>query len=258
MTREINLLDWLPPYLQEYREIKEIMTVENPEIKTLYEDISTSFNNQFVLHCNETGIERFEKLLKIVPNSDDNLAGRISRVLARFNDSIPYTYRGLIQKLNVMCGEGNYTVDLNHNEYTLEITVSLVNGGQIEELDYMLSYMIPANLIVKSSNTIKNEPAEDIFLGGVVTTHKEVEILSTLSKERVLKGEVNNLQAFDILHEVCINTTLDKAHTIEGEVNNLQILDVYKEDVINSNLTEHRTISAKQQHVNVIDIYRER
>ena len=37
--KEINLIDWLPRYLQEYREIKEIMSTENPEIEYLYKTL---------------------------------------------------------------------------------------------------------------------------------------------------------------------------------------------------------------------------
>ena len=62
--KEINLIDWLPRYLQEYREIKEIMSTENPEIEYLYKEIDITMDNQFIHTCNEKGIERFEKLLK--------------------------------------------------------------------------------------------------------------------------------------------------------------------------------------------------
>lgn len=202
--KKINLIEWLPKYLQEYREIKEIMSVENPEIENLYSEINTTLDNQFILHCNEKGIERFEKLLNIIPNSDDNLPGRISRVLTRFNDSIPYTYKGLIQKLNVMCGEGNYFVNLINNEYKLEITVSLVYGGQVEELDYMLSYMIPANIIVKSKNEIVNKKQCSIYLGNIVVTVKEVTIDSNLYKENLVKSCISNPIVMDKYKETVI------------------------------------------------------
>ena len=87
--KEINLIDWLPRYLQEYREIKEIMSTENPEIEYLYKEIDITMDNQFIHTCNEKGIERFEKLLKIIPNTDDNLPGRISRCIR--DRSIPST-----------------------------------------------------------------------------------------------------------------------------------------------------------------------
>ena len=199
--KEINLIDWLPRYLQEYREIKEIMSTENPEIEYLYKEIDITMDNQFIHTCNEKGIERFEKLLKIIPNSDDNLPGRISRVLSRWNDSIHYTYKGLIQKLNVICGEDKYSINLKNNEYTLELTVSLVFGGQVEEIDYMLSYMVPANIVVKCKNEVVNKPQERVNLAGIVVITKEITIESNLNKDCVIQGEISSSFVMDKFKE---------------------------------------------------------
>ncbi len=199
--KEIDLISWLPKYLQEYREIKEIMSTENPEIEYLYSEINTTMDNQFIHTCNEKGIERFEKLLGIIPNHDDNLPGRISRVLSRWNDSIPYTYKGLIQKLNVICGEDKYFINLKNNEYILELTVSLVFGGQVEELDYMLSYMIPANIVVECKNEVVNKLEDKIYLGGAVVTTKEITIESNLNKNCVVQGEISSSFVMDKFKE---------------------------------------------------------
>lgn len=199
--KEIDLISWLPKYLQEYREIKEIMSTENPEIEYLYGEIDITMDNQFIHTCNEKGIERFEKLLGIIPNHDDNLPGRISRVLSRWNDSIPYTYKGLIQKLNVICGEDNYFINLKNDEYTLELTVSLVFGGQVEEIDYMLSYMVPANIVVKCKNEVVNKPENKIYLGGAVVITKEITIESNLNKDCVIQGEISSSFVMDKFKE---------------------------------------------------------
>ena len=199
--KEVNLILWLPKFLQEYREIKEIMSTENPEIEYLYSEINTTMDNQFIHTCNEKGIERFEKLLGIIPNHDDNLPGRISRVLSRWNDSIPYTYKGLIQKLNVICGEDKYFINLKNNEYILELTVSLVFGGQVEELDYMLSYMIPANIVVECKNEVVNKLEDKIYLGGAVVTTKEITIESNLNKNCVVQGEISSSFVMDKFKE---------------------------------------------------------
>lgn len=199
--KEIDLVSWLPKYLQEYREIKEIMSTENPEIEYLYGEINTTMDNQFIHTCNEKGIERFEKLLGIIPNHDDNLPGRISRVLSRWNDSIPYTYKGLIQKLNVICGEDKYFINLKNDEYILELTVSLVFGGQVEELDYMLSYMIPANIVVECKNEVVNKLEDKIYLGGAVVTTKEITIESNLNKNCVVQGEISSSFVMDKFKE---------------------------------------------------------
>ena len=141
------------------------MIGETPEIQALEDETEIIKNNQFVLSCDEVGIKRFEQLLKITPNPDDTLEARISRVITRWNDSIPYTYRGLRNKLNIMCGEENYTLLPNFNLYELELMVSLPLSGQVEELDYLLPYMIPANIRVISQNVLHHEVEGKVFLG---------------------------------------------------------------------------------------------
>lgn len=144
--RQISLIEWIPKYLQEYRELKKIMDVENPEIKQLYDEIAILMDNLFIHTCNEDGIARFEKLLDINPDVDDTLDIRITRVLSRWTDSIPYTYKGLLRKLDILCGEGNYEIELDNNAYTLKLDVLSMTIKQLQELKYMLSYMIPANI----------------------------------------------------------------------------------------------------------------
>ncbi len=146
--KNVDLISWLPKYLQEYKELVKIMDAENPELELIYNEIEALLKNQFILSCDEKGIARFEKLLGIVAGKNDNLYVRITRVLSRWNDSIPYTHKGLIQKLNILCGEGNYNLNFIHDEYRLELEVYLLYGSQMQELKYMLSYMIPANIIM--------------------------------------------------------------------------------------------------------------
>lgn len=160
---EVDLISWLPKYLQGYRELKEIMTVENPEIDFLIKEIETLLNNQFILSCDEDGIARFEMLLNITPDPEDKLKDRITRVLSRWNDTIPYTFKGLIQKLNILCGESNYKVNLLHNDYTIELTVYLIFGSQLEEIRHMLNYMIPANIVVSMQTSRRANAA--LYMG---------------------------------------------------------------------------------------------
>ena len=45
MIREVELLNHLPLFIQEYREIREIMKSENPEIQSLEDETEIIFNN---------------------------------------------------------------------------------------------------------------------------------------------------------------------------------------------------------------------
>lgn len=188
MIREVNLLSFLPEFVQEYREIKHIMNSEQPEIQKLEDETEIIKNNQFILSCDIDGIARFENLLGITPKPDDTLDARKSRVVTRWNDSIPYTYKGLKEKLNVMCGEGNYLLIPSFNEYGLEIVVSLPLSGQADELDYMLSYMIPANIVVTSRNNMVRTITGTVHGGGTTIETSNFTLQSKVNLDHVLNS----------------------------------------------------------------------
>ena len=205
MIRQTNLISYLPQFVQEYREIKQVMIGETPEIQIVEDETEIIKNNQFILTCDEVGIRRFEILLGITPNPDDTLDARISRVITRWNDSIPYTFRGLIDRLNIMCGEGNYTLLPNFNEYELELVVCLPLSGQVEELDYMLSYMIPANIKVISNNLLHHEADGKVVLGGTTVQTNYFNITSRMNKEHVVTGFITSGSAITTVLERTIN-----------------------------------------------------
>lgn len=188
MIREVNLLSFLPEFVQEYREIKHIMNSEQPEIQKLEDETEIIKNNQFILSCDIDGIARFENLLGITPKPDDTLNARKSRVITRWNNSIPYTYKGLKEKLNVMCGEGNYLLIPSFNEYGLEIVVSLPLSSQADELDYMLSYMIPANIVVTSRNNMVRTMSGTVHGGGTTIETSNFTLQSKVNLDHVLNS----------------------------------------------------------------------
>ena len=155
MIRDVELLNHLPLYIQQYREIDAIMTSENPEFQLLCDTSEQIKDNQFITTCDATGISFFESLLGITPSSDDTLESRIQRVLVKWNDQIPYTYRVLLKKLTQICGAGNFTVTPDWNNYTVTITTSLSLYGAAESLDDLLDYIMPANLVVISQNELE-------------------------------------------------------------------------------------------------------
>lgn len=154
MIRDVELLKHLPLFIQEYREIRTIMNAENPEFQIAEDETEVIFNNQFIKSCNLKGIARFESLMGIVPEPDDTLASRISRVLTRWNDTVPYTFIVLCERLDTLCGKDNYEIERDINNYTMDITTHLELVGQTDELEYMLGYMIPANIAMTVQNKI--------------------------------------------------------------------------------------------------------
>lgn len=147
MIRDVNLIDHLPPYVQEYREIKGIMNAENPELQLVEDDSEKIKDNMFVLYTDDVGIKRHEKMFGLTPLKNDTLYNRQSKVLAQYTNTVIYTLRGLIERLNVICGVGNYTLELISDVYKINISLHLRVKNLISTVSSMLVNMIPANIL---------------------------------------------------------------------------------------------------------------
>lgn len=159
MIREVNLLDYLPPFLHEYKEIKNTLDAENPEFQIAWNAADRLLKNEFIATADEYGIQRFEKLLKILPYKEDTLETRRSRVQARWFNAIPYVWRVLIEKLVDLCGNGNFILIGDFDHYRIYLETDLEGFGTTETLDYLLETIIPANMVLDVLNRI---PAETI------------------------------------------------------------------------------------------------
>lgn len=146
MIREVNLIGHLPLYIQEYREIQGIMNAENPELQLVEDTSETIKNNMFVLHTDEAGVERYENMFGLVSSKNDSLSDRRTRVLAQYTNSVTYTMNGLIERLNMICGVDNYTLEMIPDEYTIKIELYPRIENLIGTIQSMLVEMIPANM----------------------------------------------------------------------------------------------------------------
>lgn len=152
MIRTVTLEKYLPNYLKEYKELFKIMEVENPEFNLIIEETEKILNNQFISTCDENGISKFEKLMQIIPLENDRLQSRISRVLSRWYEELPYSLKFLIRKLNNLCGTNNY--ELSINGYNLNITTHFEAPNQIEELELLFERILPANIQYLITNKV--------------------------------------------------------------------------------------------------------
>lgn len=166
MNRSADLIGYLPPFVARCKEIKQIMDTENPEFDLLMSAREREKSNMFINTCDETGIERFEKILGIVPSELDTLESRRSRVLIRWNDMTPYTYRVLLAKLDMICGTGNYDIDLNAGKYLLKLITHLEMYGQTDELRAMLRAIVPANIALNLKNNVDCKASGTLYTGG--------------------------------------------------------------------------------------------
>ncbi|MFV0520353.1 MAG: putative phage tail protein [Lachnospirales bacterium] len=149
MSREVNLLGYLPLFVQNYKEIQSIMGVEKEEIENVFNEATVVRENQYIVTADKIGIKRFEKLLGISPLKSDTLETRRARVLALWIRNIPYTYETLDSMLKGICGEGFYEMSLFNEIYKLDVLVKLAIKDRFEDIKKLLDVVVPCNLGVK-------------------------------------------------------------------------------------------------------------
>lgn len=194
MIREVDLVDYyLPPFMQKYKEPVAALKAEEPEFHLIWKAANRVLYNHFISTADEYGISRFEKLLGIFPSSEDTVESRRERVQSRWFKSIPYTTKTLINKLVTLCGDRDFTIKADFSEsYTMILNVSLSIFGQVDELNEVLSYMIPQNIVVKVNNTLNYEQSASIFEAGATVESKLFTITSQTEKEHELTGYVSS------------------------------------------------------------------
>ena len=168
MIREVDLVSYLPPFLQEYKEPVITLQAENPEFAMMWESADRILWNQFIDTADEYGISRFEKILGIYPADTDTLEIRRMRVQNRWFTAIPYTIRALKQKLSdLLGGDHNFSVSADfQSTYELYLAVFSLDDSRVEELKYLLSVMVPANV---TTNIIYESVHQgSAYFGGVM------------------------------------------------------------------------------------------
>ena len=183
MLREPELKSYLPPHLQEYKEIAAALDAEDPEFSIVWVAADGILRNEFIATADESGIERFEKLLGLLPFEDDNLESRRARVQTNWFSALPYTVKMLIKKITVICGGNDFQIVKKYDKYTITVITHLKLYSQILSLKEALEEMIPANMIIVSNNSvpIPADGSAKIYTG-----------LRLVGKHKIIKTEVKN------------------------------------------------------------------
>jgi hypothetical protein len=154
-----NLIDYLPPFIRTIRECESIMNDgEQPEIELAWEAIENTMNDQFISDATENGVQRWERILGIVPKSTWTLEERKFTLLSKVNEKLPFTITTLREQLKTLCGENNYSADVDG--YTLIVRVALAAKNNIDDVASLLERIVPANMVIDLS--IKYNPHETL------------------------------------------------------------------------------------------------
>ncbi len=163
-----RLIEYLPQLMQGFAEMKEIMSAEDEEMDRIAGRLQKALENAFIEDCDEYGIRKYETLLGITPSTEDTLESRKAKVLIRWNAYVPYTYKVLVRKLDLICGAERYTIEGNLKKYHLRFCTFLELFGEVREIEKLFENVLPANLYYEAKNAIICESSSQVIGGGVV------------------------------------------------------------------------------------------
>lgn len=148
MAKTVEVQSYWPEVLSSLKEFQAIAMAENPELTDLWTDIGNAFNDQYVNDATEDGVKRYESILKIVPKATETLNERKFKILTRYNEQLPYTYKALQERLDTLCGPDGYTVELNLPVYEVKVRVRLSAQSSFNAVDDLLDNIVPMNMII--------------------------------------------------------------------------------------------------------------
>lgn len=165
------LIDLLPEFMKQFKEFKEMMKAEDEMLSVIDEQMQMVLDNAFISECNETGLKKYEDILHITPDAEDTIEERRTRVLLHWNDSLPYTIKVLIAKLNNFCGEENYKIEYLPVIYKLTVILNIVGLNMAEDVQELLEKIIPLNMEISTvCDAVREIKAEQYLYGNVTVT----------------------------------------------------------------------------------------
>lgn len=208
MIREVDLASYLPPFMQTYQEPVVALEAENPEFAIIWNATNKVLYNRFISTADEYGISRFEQMFGIHPADEDTLESRRLRVQSKWFNAISYTWKVLLQKLTILCGDTDFTLTHNFAEgYTLTIYTSLELYGQVEELENIINSMIPCNIVIDSRNSIFGKAQGTVLVVGGLVFINDFTITNDFKETVMIDGSADC--GSGIVHTTALQITQD-------------------------------------------------
>ena len=71
-----TLLEYLPPFLREYYEFKQLCKSGDIEVSSIDKAVDWNFDSAFISDCDATVLSKYERLLGIIPTSSQSIENR--------------------------------------------------------------------------------------------------------------------------------------------------------------------------------------
>ena len=169
------LKEYWPRYLQELIEFQQIANAEQPEFEKALSDVKSAADDFFLVSLSEYGCGRWEKILGLSVEPGDTLQDRRDRILIKYLDQLPYTYRTLLKYLATVSEDFTAQVDAWAREKELYARNAVAQAERERDaLAATLGQMIPANLVLRLRTDIPqdDQPAKTAVCSAMATMNR--------------------------------------------------------------------------------------
>lgn len=143
-----KLLDYLPPILHGVREFRALNDAEQVALDRIWSAVWQTLDDHFIPTATDYGLRQWETMLRITPKATATLDERRFTVLSMLAEQTPFTERSLARSLASLCGEGEYSLELDHGAYAIHVDVGLAAKSKYDDVVRLLARVVPANLTV--------------------------------------------------------------------------------------------------------------
>lgn len=148
MKLPCRIIEYLPEFLRDIREYKQIAHAEDIELNRLELRRRKILENTFIEDLDEEGTSRWEGMLGLKPKDAETLEDRKFRIKGCMFGRRPYTYEEIVDRLNNLCGKENISVELKAEQYIVKIRVGLKVKNRLQEILDILNTAIPCNMLI--------------------------------------------------------------------------------------------------------------
>ncbi|KYG33887.1 putative phage tail protein [Alkalihalobacillus trypoxylicola] len=155
MSKIEEMSSYLPLFLTELREMKEILLSEAPEIENQQHLIFDTLD-QFFISTATWSLNRWEHKLNVERIANDTIENRRARCLNKTSNIPPVTYRSLERAVNRFLKNPSAFIRLVPEDYQLNVDMNMDDMQYIDMIVEVLESMKPAHLVYTLRAALNN------------------------------------------------------------------------------------------------------
>lgn len=165
-----TLLEYLPPFLREYYEFKQLCKSGDIEVSSIDKAVDWNFDSAFISDCDATVLSKYERLLGIIPTSSQSIENRRNMVLLQWNTVASMTLSQFISKLQEYCGKDNIYVDTSREQFYQLVLWINIHKVDVPIIKDFVDTWLPMN--VNYTLNGKTEIEESLKIGFLTKVEK--------------------------------------------------------------------------------------